>query len=275
MDITSPNISVFIITYNEENNIDTCLKSVLWSNDIVILDSYSNDNTILIAKKYESLRVFKRHFDNYSSQRNYGLKEIDFLNQWVLIIDADETCDQGLREEILSNITCGHNDIVAYRLRRKTFFYNKWLKHNSIYNVWIERLVKPGRVTFYGNIHEKLKYEGKAVKLSNHINHYPFSKGIEDWISRRNRYSTLYAENELSNSYPIVIRDAFSQDPIKNRVFLNAVYRRLPLRWLIFFLYNFFIKFCFLDGLKGIHMVLLESYYEFLIVCKIKYQKDL
>ncbi len=70
-----------------------------------------------------------------------------------------------------------------------------------MYNVWIERLVKPQEVSFYGVIHEKLKYNGLSDKLSSDIEHYPFSKGLENWISRRNRYSTLSAEYEINHGY--------------------------------------------------------------------------
>jgi len=268
-----PNVSIFIITYNEEKNIKKCLDSVRWSNDIVILDSFSTDKTLSIATQFKNVRIFKKKFDDYSTQRNYGLKKIDFINSWVLIIDADETCSVELKMELLSDKIQNNSNTIVYSLRRKTFFANKWLKHNSMYNVWIERLIKPQHVSFYGVVHEKLKYNGLSDKLSSDIEHYPFSKGIEDWISRRNRYSTLSAEYEINHEYNIKIDNLFSKDPVKFRQFLNSIYKKLPLRWLIFFLYNFFIKLCFLDGYKGIYYVLLETFYEFITVLKIKYKR--
>jgi glycosyltransferase involved in cell wall biosynthesis len=270
------NISIFIITYNEEKDIEACLNSVRWSNDVVILDSFSDDNTLIIAKNFDNVRIFQRKFDNYASQRNYGLKNIDYLNEWVLIIDADETCTDKLRDELLSGKIHNNYDrtIVSYSLRRKTYFSNKWLKHNAMYNVWIDRLVKHKEVVFFGKIHEKIIYEGSSEKLLNDLNHYPFSKGIDHWISRRNKYSSLSAEHELLKGYNFKFKDLFSKNPVKFRSSLNSIYRKLPLRWLIFFLYNFFIKMGFLDGLKGAHFILLETYYEFLIVCKINYKKD-
>jgi len=269
------NISIFIITYNEEKDIKRCLDSVSWSNDIVILDSFSTDKTLSIAIEFQNVKIFKKKFVNYSTQRNYGLKTIDFINPWVLIIDADETCSIELKMELLSNKIQNNSNNVVYSLRRKTFFANKWLKHNSMYNVWIERIVKPKYVTFYGDIHEKLKYNGLSKKLSSNIEHYPFSKGIENWISRRNRYSTLNAEYEITHGYDIKINNLFSKNPVEFRQFLNSIYRKLPLRWFIFFIYNFFIKLCFLDGYKGIYYVLLETFYEFVIVLKIKYKRYL
>lgn len=268
------NISVFIITYNEEKDIKQCLKSVSFSNDVVILDSFSTDNTVSIAKSFNNVRILQREFDGYSNQRNYGLKKVHFLNSWVLILDADEVCTKKLVSELLSIIKIKNNDLVAYSLRRNIFYSNSQLKYNSFHNVRIERLVRPKEVLFYGTIHEKLKHNGKVGKLSERINHFPFSKGIDNWISRRNTYSRLSAEYELTHKFPLIIKDIYSKDSIKRRSVLNAIYRRIPLRWIIFFLYNFFIKFCFLDGRKGMYLILHETYYEFLTVSKIFYQKD-
>ena len=266
------NISIFIITYNEEIDIKQCLDSVTWSNDVVILDSFSTDKTLSIAHTFNNVRTFQKEFENYSNQRNHGLKNINFKNPWVLILDADETCSIELKKELLSEKFHNNKEAIVYSLRRKTFFANKWLKHNSMYNVWIDRLVKPQKVSFYGHVHEKLHYNGISKKLSNDINHYPFSKGLDHWITRRNRFSSLSAEEELNRGYKLEIKNAFSRDPVKFRQFLNAIYRKLPFRWIIFFIYNFFIKFSFLDGRRGIYYILLESYYEFLIVCKTKYK---
>ena len=266
------NISIFIITYNEEKDILKCLDSVIWSNDVVILDSFSTDETLAIANNFNNVRTFQKKFDDYSTQRNHGLKKIKFKNEWVLILDADETCSENLKEELLSSKFKNDKDTIVYSLRRKTFFANKWLKHNSMYNVWIDRLVRPEYVSFYGRVHEKLHYDGISKKLSYDINHYSFSKGIDHWLSRRNNFSTLSAEYETNNGYKLSIKNFYSKDPVKFRQFLNAVYRKLPFRWVIFFMYNFFIKLCFLDGVRGIQYVALETYYEFLIVCKINYK---
>jgi len=266
------NISVFIITYNEEIDIQQCLDSVQWSNDVIILDSFSTDKTLSIAHTFKNVHTFQKKFENYSNQRNHGLKNLKFKNPWVLILDADETCSNELKEELLSKEFQSNKEAIVYSLRRKTFFANKWLKHNSMYNVWIDRLVKPQEVSFYGKVHEKLHYDGVSKKLSSDINHYPFSKGLDHWIARRNRFSSLSAEEELKYGYKIEIKNAYSTNPVKFRQFLNAIYRKMPFRWMIFFIYNFFIKFSFLDGRRGIYYVLLESYYEFLIVSKIKYK---
>jgi len=270
----SHNASIYLITYNEEKDITACLESVSWSNDIVVLDSYSTDSTAKIASSFDNVRVFKRKFLNYSEQRNYGLKNINFINPWVFIIDADEVCTDKLKEEILKIASIDQNSKVAYSERRNIFFNGKFLKYNSFYNVYVERLVKPEYVYFYGDIHEKLICDGETGELTNILNHFPFSKGIDNWIARRNNYSTISAALEQKKAYTLSFKDIFSTNPIKRRAFLNGIYRRLPLRWVIFFLYNFLFKFCFLDGTRGIKMVLLETFYEFLIVCKIDYKKD-
>ena len=95
-------ISIFILTLNEERNIRACIESVSFSDDIVLLDSYSKDTTVSIAKEMGA-RIYKREFDNWSSHQNWAMQNIDFKYDWVFYLDADErmTCD--LREEILKS----------------------------------------------------------------------------------------------------------------------------------------------------------------------------
>lgn len=263
-------VSVLVLTYNEEQCIASCINSIAWSNDIVVLDSFSTDRTVEILAGYPGLRVFQRQFDNFSDQRNYGLHEITFENEWVLIVDADETCPGELRDEILAATADETSGVSAFRLRRRVFFLGSHLAHNSHYDVWLDRLVRPREVRYHGALHEKPAYQGRSRRLTCALNHYPFGKGISRWIQRRNVYSSLAAQSEAMGMPPLSVRAAVSDDPIQRRQWLNAVYRRLPCRWLVFFLYNFFVKLCFLDGAKGMYMVLLESYYELTIVVKVK-----
>lgn len=94
------NVSIFIITKNEEVNIARCLDSVRWSNDVVILDALSSDRTVALAASYPNVRLFSRPFTNYSDQRNYGLHSIRYRNNWVLVVDADEVVELALADEV-------------------------------------------------------------------------------------------------------------------------------------------------------------------------------
>ncbi len=270
MNQTQNNISVSIITLNEEISLKRCLDSVSWSNDIVIIDSYSTDNTETIAKTYKNVTFKQRKFDDYSSQRNFALHDMRYKNEWILIIDADEVCPEELKKEILEKINKVDSDTVVFHLRRKEFFRGKWVRHNNEYPVWYERLIKPEKATYTRAINERLTFEGEQDFLENHIHHYPFSKGIAYWIDRHNKYSTMEAHYERENRMPVRIKDFLNSDPLYRRKTLKNLSLHLPLRALVFFLYNFFFKFCFLDGRKGIQFVLLKTFYVFMLELKVK-----
>ena len=97
-------ISCLILTRNEEINIGACLRLLSWSDDIVVLDSQSTDGTVEIARSLGA-RVVQRAFDGYASQRNYGLKNIRYQHDWLLLVDADERIPEDLRDEMLQGIT--------------------------------------------------------------------------------------------------------------------------------------------------------------------------
>jgi glycosyltransferase involved in cell wall biosynthesis len=256
-------ISVLILTYNEEFCIENCLKSVAWSDDIKILDSYSTDKTELLCKKFDNVSFHKRVFDDFSSQRNYGLHNLDFKYKWVFIIDADESCTNELQYEICQSIKGVPDAVTAFYLRRKLIYKDKWVRHNYTYPCWVGRLVNPNKVEFQGTIHEELIPNGEKRYLEGNLIHYPFAKGMKHWFSRRKNYAALMAEKELKNLIIMDLGELLNKDPDLRRKYFNALYRKIPFRWVIFFIYNFFIKLCFLDGIKGIEYILLETYYEY------------
>src|SRR5690242_12245395 len=138
-------VSILILTLNEERNIAACLESVKWSDDIVVLDSFSTDRTVEIAKSYGA-RVIQRKFDDYAARQNWASKEIPFKHRWVYYSDADEIVPPDLREELLAIAAVEAQGPVAYRLRYKNFFCGRWLRHCGIYPVWALRFYQPDKV---------------------------------------------------------------------------------------------------------------------------------
>ena len=94
-------ISVLILTFNEEANLPRCLKSVAWSDDVLVVDSFSTDRTVEIAKKFGA-RVLEREFDHFAGQRNFGLDMGELRHDWVLHLDADEVVTEALRDEMIA-----------------------------------------------------------------------------------------------------------------------------------------------------------------------------
>lgn len=262
-------ISILILTLNEETNIGSCLDTLAWCDDIVVLDSFSQDQTVQIAKA-KGARVFQRRFDDYASQRNYGLKSISYSNQWILMVDADERWPDTIYDEIRDALDNNSDDISLYYFRRKDMFMGRWLRRSSGYPTWAGRLVKPDKVTVRRGINEEYCSDGGKGYLQSHFIHYPFNKGIAFWIERHNRYSSIEAETQIQESRKeIRLLDLFSPDPTVRRKVHKRLAFRIPFRPILVFLYLFFVRFGFLDGKPGSTYCTLRAIYEYMIDLKV------
>lgn len=163
--------------------------------------------------------------------------------------------------------------VDAMFVRRSCYFFGREMRHNTLRNAYIERVVRPMRVRFEGKVHERITYDGRAHFLKSFLEHRPFSKGIENWIRRRNSYSTLQAQRELNEKLVFSWKGFFAGDPVVRRRNLAALYRRTRLRPVVFILYNMFVKFAFLDGWRGFHLITLEAFYEYMVSVKIRERK--
>jgi glycosyltransferase involved in cell wall biosynthesis len=263
-------ISVLILTFNEECNLPACLESVRWSDDILVLDSFSSDKTIEIAQA-GGVRILQNPFVNFAEQRNFGIEHGGFKYEWVLHLDADETVPSELRDEITTAAQDSSKD--AYRLASKLIFQNRWLRHSGMYPSYQVRLGKRDALRFIQVGHgqrENLPAE-KLGTLKNALLHYSFSKGIADWIEKHNRYSTAEAQhfvNDLADQ-PLDWSGLFAKrDPMRKRRALKHLAFYLPFRPAIKFFYIYFIRLGFLDGIEGYHFARLHAVYEYLCVVK-------
>jgi glycosyltransferase involved in cell wall biosynthesis len=260
-------ISVLILTLNEELNLPDCLKSVSWSDDIVIFDSYSSDRTVEIAKAAEA-RVYQRKFDNYASQRSAALNDVEYKYPWVLMIDADERVTDKLKEEII-RVTQNQSNITLWRIQRKNMFFGGWLKRSSGYA--IGRLFRTGCVRVEREVNEEYHTDGEVGHLQNSLLHYPFNKGLAFWLERHNRYSTMEALAMINEGKEkLHARNLFSLDPMLRRKCLKRIGYRMPFRPFWVFCYFYFYRLGFLDGVPGLTYCRLRSMYEYMIDLKVK-----
>jgi len=263
-------ISVLILTFDEEKNIADCLRSVDWSDDVVVLDSYSTDATMDIALGHGA-RVERRRFDDYASQRNFGLREIVFRNPWVLMLDADERVPADLRDEIIE--TCAHApaSICMYRLRRRDHLYGHWIRRSSGYPTWFGRVARVGRVWLERPINEEFKTDGQTKALTGHLDHYPFNKGFHEWILKHDRYSTMEAQLLVtSTARSWHWRSLMSSDRTRRRSALKSLVYALPARPLAMFVALYFFRGGILERRAGLTFSLLRAWYEFMIDCKVR-----
>ena len=261
-------VSVLILTYNEEGNIADCLDSVAWADDVLVLDSGSDDCTVEIAES-KGARTMHRTFDNFARQRNYGLKEGDLEHDWVLHLDADERVTPTLREKLQEKAR--HGAKHAYRVPSKLMFQDTWLKYSGMYPTYQVRFGRRNVLTFeqVGHGQRSALPDDRVGTIDEPLLHYAFSKGVADWVERHNRYSTDEAEHALGANGDAVDWAALVGDnpQARRRAFKDLSYR-LPFRPLLRFLYVYVGRLGFLDGRPGFDYALLLSFYEYLIGLK-------
>jgi glycosyltransferase involved in cell wall biosynthesis len=262
-------ISVLILTLNEEANLPRCLESVAWADDIVVLDSFSTDRTVEIARA-AGARVVQREFDNWAAHQNWAVENIAFKHPWVYYSDADEVVTPELRDELRAVAQDAACPNVAYRLRYKNSFQGRWLKHCGIYPTWVMRFFRPERVRWERLVNPVPLIDGPAGRLKSHFIHHSFSKGLAAWFEKHNGYS----EHEARENLRSLARGlsgwgrAFSGDPVRRRRFLKELSCRLPCRPALRFGYMYFLRLGFLDGRAGFTYCQLLAMYEYLIVLK-------
>ena len=263
-------VSVLILTLNEENNLPGCLASVSWSDDVVVLDSFSNDGTTAVAAQHGA-RVVQRKFDNWAAHQNWAMQSIDFKHEWVLYIDADERVTPELKTELEAISRDQSRMEVAYYLGRKNYFLGQWIKH-AMPPSHIMRFFKPGKVRFERLVNPTPVIDGKHGYLRHYLDHYNFSKGITEWIDKHNKYSLMEAieGRKLIKGQAGPQPSLFDRDASLRRKALKNLSFRMPFRPAIKFIYLYVFGRGFLDGRAGFTYCILQSIYEYMIVLKMK-----
>jgi glycosyltransferase involved in cell wall biosynthesis len=270
-------ISVLILTKNEERDLPGCLESACWSDDVHVYDSGSADATIEIAKAAGG-RVTVRQpgpsgalfGGNEAEHKNWALKNIQFKYQWVLHLDADERMTPELVASVREAVqNPGAN--VAFRVQRRDFFLGRWLKHVQTSPFYL-RLFRPEKMGYERLVNPVSIPDGPVGEVNGYLDHFPFSKGMRHWLDRHNSYSTLEAQQVISNRAahnPFSITRAFlAKDFNERRYHQKELFYRMPARPFLKFLLLFVGKRGFLDGGAGFHYAMLQSLYEYMIVLK-------
>lgn len=270
-------VSVLILTKNEERDLPECLRSVRWADDVHVLDSGSTDRTVEIATASGAV-VTSRQYDpqlgpfggNEAEHRNWALRNLPFRHPWVLQLDADERVTPELAGSVLAAVRAA-GDRVAFRLRRRDIFLDTWLRHVQA-TAWYMRVFRPERMRFERLINPVSIADGPVGELEGYLDHHPFSKGMAHWLARHNSYSTLEAQQLVSNrarGEGFKIASAlFEADFHRRRFHQKELFYRLPARPVLKFLLLYIAKLGFLDGRAGFTYAALQSIYEYFIVLK-------
>ena len=225
-------LTVIIPTYNEENYIDDCLKSIDFADQIIVIDSFSADKTIEIAKNF-NCEIIERKFDNFSNQKNFAIANAK--NDWILFLDADERVTQKLKLEIIKTINNPKHK--AYKIRFPHFYMNRFLYHTENKVV---RLVDNNNIKFHGLVHEKLLHEGSVGLLKNFMIHYTY-KGLFNYIEKKDSYAWFQAKMSIE----------------KNK---KATYFQLIFKPIYRFFHTYIIRRGILDGVPGLAVASIDAY---------------
>lgn len=270
-------LTVIILTKNEEENLKKCIVSIRnCAKRIAIVDSYSTDKTVEIAKSFGA-DVYEHSFENHAAQFNWALENLNLSTQWVMKVDADEEFTPELADEIEKKLDRLDKNINGVILRRRVYFMGKWLKHGGKYPELLLRILRVG----HGMSEMKMMDEHLIVMDGETVTfRYDFidnnSKNLEWWINKHNWYSNKEVldqqiKADQANGGESVGETAQSSQVKIKRFIKNYGYYSLPkfFRAHLYFFYRYYIRLGFLDGVEGKIYTFLQAYwYRYLVDAK-------
>ena len=268
-------VAALILTKNEEQNIARCIESLHWCEEIVVLDSGSQDATCELALR-AGARVLHRPFDTFARQRNAGLELAGFESEWVLHVDADEVFGPQIAAEITSLEPPAH--IEAFEISCRMILNGRWIRHSSSFPVYQTRLVHRTAARFHDDGHgQKIAVAPDRLgRLAATYEHHNFSKGLTDWLERHARYALEDARaietGEASQRPTATLRTSSGRRQAQKRI----ARRVLPLwsRPIARFLHSYLIRGGWRDGLSGYQYALMLSCYEAMIAAQLLERRD-
>jgi glycosyltransferase involved in cell wall biosynthesis len=259
-------VSAMIFTLDEEIHLPSCLASLAWTDDVIVVDSLSRDRTEAISRA-AGARFFQNAFRGFGTQRMWALENTRPKYEWVLILDADERVTPELAEELARVVPAAPATVAAYRLKRRFHMWGRWLRHSSLYPSWVVRLVRRGRVTYVDRGHAETQVVDGETRDLEHDLLDENLKGMEEWHARQARYADKDARFEIEEERrPLGLGGLAGGDPLERRAAMKRLSMRAPLRPLLYFVYAYVLRGGFLDGAAGLRFCLLKSRYQAMVV---------
>ena len=271
-------LTIIILTKNEEQNLKKCIDSFHnIAKRVVIIDSYSTDNTVELAKSLKA-EVYEHPFESHAAQFNWALDNIDLDTEWVMKVDADEEFTSELVDEISEKLDKLPQNINGVILRRRVYFMGKWLKHGGKYPELLLRIFRVG----HGKSEMKLMDEhlivtdGDVVTFKKDFSDNN-NKSLEWWINKHNWYSNKEVldqqmKSDVLNAKESIEETSSSMQAKVRRLVKNHGYYSLPkfFRAHLYFIYRYYFRLGFLDGTEGRIYTFLQAYwYRYLVDAKL------
>lgn len=246
-------ISILLPTFNSAATVRETLESVKWADEILVVDSFSTDDTLKICQDYGA-RIIQHEYLNSARQKNWAVPQCK--NEWVLQIDTDEVLEPAARAEIENAVNSAPSHVQAFRLPRKNHVLGRWVRYAGIYPDFQTRLFRRDAGRWVEReVHAHVKVSGDVETLNHHILHYGMPT-ISKQLRNLDRY-TRYEADELH----------------KHGVSFN--WTRVTLRpWLVF-LRRYAWDRGFLEGWRGFVLCVYLAIYDFLTQAKLWEMKEL
>ena len=221
-------VSTLLLTYNEVNNLVRCLEALSWCDDIVAIDSGSTDGSQEILQRY-GVRVLFRNFDNFASQRNFGLDHSNLKYNWVLHLDADEITPVEF-QTALHELPENPEDVDGYYVPSRMMLAGRWLKHAHGYPIYQARLGHRDRFRFIQVGHGQREHpNARMATFSEPYVHYNYSHGLKRYLERHLRYAADEAELVVSKTPSLVERETSAYSKLAFRRALKKIFNKSPL----------------------------------------------
>ncbi|MGH1387959.1 glycosyltransferase family 2 protein [Kordia sp.] len=230
-------ISALAITYNEEDNIEKYIAQLSFADEIIIVDSFSTDNTVALAKKHD-VTLIQRKFDDFSSQKNFAIDQA--THDWILFFDLDEEIPKVLADEIVTTVN-SENPMKAYHVKRDFHFMGKRMKYSGFQTDISVRLFNKNYCRYNGKpVHETIETTEKIGKLKNAVAHQTY-KSFDNYNEKLSHYSRLQAEALYKKN----VR------PNMYHFFFRPWYR---------FVHQYFLRLGILDGKEGFILCYIHAF---------------
>lgn len=267
-------LDVMVITYNEAMNLPHCLKALQgWVNRIFVIDSGSTDGTPDLARQ-AGAEVIHHAWEGYARQKNWALANLPFESPWILILDADEIITPSVRDRILQITSRPAAEIAenGFFINRLTFFLGKPIRHGGYYPSWNMRLIKRGAGLYEDRaVHEHIIIPDPVGYIRQPM-HHDDRRGLEHYLAKHNRYSTLEARSLWQEMQSPAMSEKANLSPdARHRRWLKRVGMRYipwPGGWR--FLYMYFFRLGILDGTTGLEFCRLISMYDAMVAMKLR-----
>jgi len=235
-------VSAVLICQNEEHQIDRCLGSVDWADEIVVVDSFSTDGTVELARKYTD-KVYQHEFPGSSRQVERGVGYCE--GDWVFVIDADEECSPELAQRlraIVDDPAPAAEAPTGYTVLRRVQAFGKWIDHGGWYPEYKLRLVRRDAARFeHQEVHGDIAVSGPIAQLEEVLYHYTYET-IYSYLQRLNNYTSLQVANKLTS------------DPDAQAPWTKIVFSPLSHFWRMFV-----VRKGFRDGYHGLALAVLDA----------------